>query len=164
LLPGARPLTLNNVDSIFSRAMEYYYTDLNGQTKGPASVDQLRALVTTGAIGANCMVVAVGSKDWVPLSTVVPIVVAGGGRTEGLSIWSFVLSLVGLFCCGFFAGIPAIICGHIALSRLKAQPYLGGHGLAVAGLIIGYLATFGWIIYLFFLGGIAALQSASQGH
>jgi hypothetical protein len=143
--------------------MDYYYTDLNGQTKGPASLDQLRALVTSGVIGANCMVVAVGSKDWVPLSSVIPVIVAGAGRTEPLSVWSFVLSLVGLFCCGFFAGVPAVIMGHIALSRIKLQPYLGGRGLALAGLIIGYVAIFGWVVYLFFLGGMAALQNTSQG-
>jgi hypothetical protein len=109
------------------------------------------------------MVVPVGSRDWVPLSAVVPIIAAGGGRTEPLSIWSFVLSLVGLFCCGFIVGVPAIICGHIALSHIKNRPYFGGKGLAIAGLIIGYFATIGWLVYLLFLGGLAALQSAAQG-
>lgn len=142
--------------------MDYYYTDVNGQTKGPASEEHLRILATSGGVSSNCMVVPVGSRDWVPLSNVIPVIVAGAGRTEPLSVWSFVLSLVGLVCCGFFAGIPAIICGHIALSSIKNKPYRGGRGLAIAGLIIGYIATFGWLIYLIFLGGLGALQNAAH--
>ena len=143
--------------------MEYYYTDVNGQTRGPVSEDQLRLLASSGAVSSSCMVVPVGNRDWVPLSTVIPVIVAASGRTEPLSVWSFVLSLVGLFCCGFIAGVPAIICGHIALSSIKNKPYLRGRGLAIAGLIIAYIATFGWIVYLVFLGGMGALQNAAQG-
>ena len=77
--------------------MDYYYTDVNGQTKGPASEDQLRALATCGLLNSSCMVVPVGSRDWVPLSTIIPVIAAASGRTEPLSIWSFVLSLVGLY-------------------------------------------------------------------
>lgn len=143
--------------------MEYYYTDINGQTKGPVAEEQLRLLATAGAISGSSMVVPVGSREWVPISSVVPVIVAGGGRTDPLSIWSFVLSLVGLLCCGFVLGIPAVICGHIALSNIKHRPYLQGRGLAIAGLIVGYIAIFGWLVYFLFLGGIAALQNATQG-
>ena len=66
-------------------------------------------------------------------------------KNEPLSIWALVLgvvSLATLFLCGVggFVGIPAVICGHFALSRIKRQPLLGGRGMAIAGLISGYLS------------------------
>lgn len=84
-------------------------------------------------------------------------------RTEPLAIWSLVLSLVGVFCCGFLFSIPAVICGHMALARIKKNPHLQGGGLAMAGLIIGYLGMLFWLIYVVFFGGIAILQGIAEG-
>ena len=40
---------------------------------------------------------------------------------------------------GLFFGIPAVICGHIALSQMKSPDnQQGGRGLAIAGLVCGY--------------------------
>ncbi len=59
-----------------------------------------------------------------------------------LSITSLVLGILSLSCLGFVSGIPAIITGHIAHSRAKKQPALyGGAGLALIGLILGYVGT-----------------------
>jgi len=55
-------------------------------------------------------------------------------RTSGLAIASLVFSVVGPITC-----IPAIICGHLALRRIQKDPMLRGHGLALAGLVIGYV-------------------------
>jgi len=75
-----------------------------------------------------------------------------------VAIWSFVLSLLSFLCFGPLTGIPAIICGHISVSNInQSQGTLTGKGLAIAGLVIGYLSTFGWLIYIFVLGGIALL-------
>jgi hypothetical protein len=81
---------------------------------------------------------------------------------EQLAVWSLVLSLLAVcgWCCtpvGITA-IGGVVCGHLALSRIKAEPRLQGHGLAVAGLIIGYCAIAGWILKLIFFGGLAATQ------
>ncbi|MHC4543649.1 MAG: DUF4190 domain-containing protein [Planctomycetota bacterium] len=54
-------------------------------------------------------------------------------QTSGLAIASLVLSLIGPVGC-----IPAIVCGHIALGKVKKEPAVKGYGLALAGLIIGY--------------------------
>jgi hypothetical protein len=64
-------------------------------------------------------------------------------KTEGLAIAALVLGLVGIvFCFGALSGIPAIICGHIGRSRIRsANGALEGGGLAMAGLIMGYIAT-----------------------
>jgi hypothetical protein len=86
----------------------------------------------------------------VPMSSV--------AKTEPLAIWSLVLSLVGLFCCGFVVGIGGVVCGHLALSKLQREPQLQGRGLAIAGLIIGYLAIVFWLIYVVFFGGLSFLR------
>ncbi|TFB76320.1 DUF4190 domain-containing protein [Cryobacterium glaciale] len=53
-------------------------------------------------------------------------------KTNTLAIVSFVSS--------FFIGLVAIITGHIALGQIRARGELG-RGFALAGLIIGYIAT-----------------------
>lgn len=50
-------------------------------------------------------------------------------------------------------GIAAVVCGHLALRALQSpQERRGGQGLAVAGLVLGYVLTALWL-----LGGLAAL-------
>ncbi len=64
--------------------------------------------------------------------------------TNGLAIASMICGILSLvffcFCGGLFLGIPAVICGHLSLNQLNA---LGnsqqGRGMAIAGLICGYL-------------------------
>jgi Domain of unknown function (DUF4190) len=58
------------------------------------------------------------------------------GKTNTLAIVSLVASLIGLVSgVGFIVGI---ICGHLALSQIKKTGE-EGRGLAIAGLIIGYV-------------------------
>lgn len=86
--------------------------------------------------------------------------------TEPLAILSLVLSLLGMFgfCCTpvVLGGIAGVVCGHIALSRIKARPDLQGHGLAVAGLVIGYFAIVGWLLWVLLFGGLAVMQGIMQ--
>ena len=61
-------------------------------------------------------------------------------KSCGLAIWSLVLGILSLtgFC--LFTGIPAVICGHVAQGRIKRSGgALSGEGLALAGLITGYV-------------------------
>ncbi len=55
-------------------------------------------------------------------------------RTCGLAIASLIFSLVGPIGC-----IPAVICGHLALRKIEKDVSFKGRGLALAGLIIGYI-------------------------
>ena len=87
---------------------------------------------------------------------------AAAGTTEPLAIWSFVLGVLSLVCCGFILGVPAVICGHLALSKLQKDPQLQGKGLATAGLIIGYVAIAFWLMYVVFFGGASFLKSISH--
>lgn len=46
-----------------------------------------------------------------------------------------------VLCLSFLAGIPAIILGHISLSKIKkSMGRLKGEGMALTGLILGYLS------------------------
>lgn len=87
---------------------------------------------------------------------------AAAGTTEPLAIWSFVMGMLSLVCCGFILGIPAVICGHLALSKLQKEPQLRGKGLATAGLIIGYVAIAFWLMYVVFFGGASLFKSISH--
>lgn len=84
-------------------------------------------------------------------------------RTSGLAIASLVLSVVGPITC-----IPAIICGHLALRRIRKEPILRGRGLALAGLIIGYIVLGLAIVLsipflLFFLARAESVQYTPSG-
>jgi hypothetical protein len=62
-------------------------------------------------------------------------------KSSALAIWSLVLGVLSLPCFSILTGIPAVICGHIAKSRINASGgRLTGSGLALAGLITGYLS------------------------
>jgi hypothetical protein len=61
-------------------------------------------------------------------------------KTSALAIWSLVLGILSLACFSIFAAIPGVICGHKALSRIKySGGRISGQGLAVGGLVTGYL-------------------------
>src|SRR5438270_10518057 len=63
-------------------------------------------------------------------------------KTDGGAIASMVLGIASVaLCLTFVAGIPAIILGHISLSRIKkSMGRLKGEGMALTGLILGYIS------------------------
>lgn len=62
-------------------------------------------------------------------------------RTAPVAIWSLILAVLSFTCGWLFTAIPAVICGHIARSKIrKSGATLGGTGIATAGLILGYIA------------------------
>jgi hypothetical protein len=84
-----------------------------------------------------------------PPPTPIPVTVAGAphapslgrGQTPGLAIASLICGILGLFLCSIFTAIPAIITGHMARRRIKENPTLNGAGIALSGLILGYIAS-----------------------
>lgn len=69
-----------------------------------------------------------------------PVAVPGvAPRTNPLAGWSLGLGL-GSLLCGIFTAIPAVICGHMAISRInRSGGRETGRGLAITGLVAGYL-------------------------
>jgi hypothetical protein len=61
-------------------------------------------------------------------------------KTAGQAIASLVLGILSLIMFGLLTAIPAVICGHMAKSKIKQDPEnLQGDGQALAGLIMGYI-------------------------
>lgn len=75
-------------------------------------------------------------------------------RNSTLAIVSLVAGILQLFCC-CFGGLVAVICGHLARSEIrKSEGQILGDGMALAGLILGYLGLAGTAVYflLVFIG------------
>jgi ABC-type phosphate transport system permease subunit len=65
-----------------------------------------------------------------------------------MAILSLVMAVAGFASCGLTA-IPAVVFGHIGLHQMnRAQPPEQGKGLAVAGLVLGYLMIVGFIAFI----------------
>lgn len=71
---------------------------------------------------------------------------AGKQTTNGLAVASLILGILSVVPLGPLAGIPAIVCGHLSLRRIKRR-FQPGRGLAISGLVLAYLslAVFVWI-------------------
>ncbi|WP_309102684.1 DUF4190 domain-containing protein [Microbacterium sp.] len=74
--------------------------------------------------------------------------------TSGLAITALVCGLAGLILSWLIfpvlASVAAVITGHMALGQTKKDPALGGRGMALAGLILGY-AVVGIILLMIVL-------------
>ncbi|PAZ17499.1 hypothetical protein CLM62_01870 [Streptomyces sp. SA15] len=77
-------------------------------------------------------------------------------RTNGKAVGS---AVCGLLCLPTFGltGIPAVILGHAARSEIRNTGE-GGDGLALTGLVLGWLSTAGWalMLTLAFMVGLAS--------
>jgi hypothetical protein len=61
-------------------------------------------------------------------------------KNAPLAVISLVLGFLSCVMFGFISGIPAVICGHISLSKLKREPNrYKGKRLATAGVVLGYI-------------------------
>ena len=80
-------------------------------------------------------------------------------RTSGMAIASLVLGIVPVCC---VTPILAIIFGHCAMSEIRQSGgMVGGRGMALAGLILGYIWTGLMILYfIFYFVFIAAVVSS----
>lgn len=75
------------------------------------------------------------------------------------AILALVLSCVGFVTCGV-TSIVGVVFGHIAMGKIKRGEE-DGHGLAVAGLVVGYLVIVGWLAYAAFI--VIAIIAAANG-
>src|SRR6266513_2268235 len=76
-------------------------------------------------------------------------------RMAPLAIVSVVLAVLSFACIPIVAVIPAIVCGHVAWSKIsKSGGALHGKGIAIVGLIVGYLAIPWAVLQVWFLVGM----------
>lgn len=80
---------------------------------------------------------------------------------SGLAIASFVTSLALIFISAGFLSFIGSILGHVSLSKLRKAGSTQNRGLAVAGVIIGWVSTaLAWIFLIGFIALIAGAASA----
>jgi hypothetical protein len=78
--------------------------------------------------------------------------------TNGLAIASMVLGIVWIWWIG---SVLAVVFGHIALSQINQHPSQEGKGMAIAGLVLGYVGLA--FLVLFIIVGVSA-GSGSSGY
>jgi Domain of unknown function (DUF4190)/Domain of unknown function (DUF1707) len=66
--------------------------------------------------------------------------------TSGLAIGAMICGIAEIFTLGF-AAIPAVILGHLARAQIKRTGERGD-GMAVAGLVLGYLGIGAWLLII----------------
>ena len=153
----------------FRNAMDQWYYGESGHQQGPVDDAGFAELVAEGRIDAKTLVWRQGMPGWLPYAQV-----AAGGwmmaqaqpltpammppSTSGLAIVSLVLGVIGFVTCILPLGIGAVICGHLALNEIsKSQVPMMGRGMALAGLISGYLASLLLLVTIgFFIFGFAS--------
>jgi Domain of unknown function (DUF4190)/GYF domain 2 len=159
----------------------------DGKQLGVFSLEEINRQLAAGTLSPSDQAWYEGAAAWAALSTVpgvsaavpanvpqispapvssAPLTLPPARKTEPLAIMALVFGGIGIFgfCCGLFlmSAVAGVVCGHLALSKIKANPELEGHGLALSGLIIGYIAIASWLIWVVFFGGLAALSALSQ--
>jgi hypothetical protein len=153
----------------------------DGKEYGPVSMDVVQKWIKEGRANAQTRIQG-QAQEWKPLAEypelaallpnrATPPLTAGatpnplvtglvGERSSGLAITSLVLGILSLVGCTIFTAIPAVICGHIARSRASSSPErYGGAGLAMGGLVTGYI---GLAISIFILPAALLLPALSK--
>jgi len=81
-------------------------------------------------------------------------------RTNGLAVAALVCGVAQIVFLGPLVGIPAIILGHVARSRIR-QTGEQGAGMALAGLILGYIGLALTVIFVIILIAVASSVSTN---
>lgn len=91
-----------------------------------------------------------------------PYAQAPPAGTNGKAIAALVTSLAGLLLCGL-PSIVGMILGIIALRETR-ETGQDGHGLALAGVLVGALAIAGWLLYVVVMVVFALAVSSSPSY
>jgi Domain of unknown function (DUF4190) len=90
-----------------------------------------------------------------PVPPAAPVYAPVGPKTNTLAIVGFILA--------FVVSVAGIIVSALALRQIK-QTGEGGHGLALAGVIIGIVGSVGWVVFwIIWIVYIVALGSVANG-
>ena len=91
-------------------------------------------------------------------------------QTEPMALVSMILGIVGILfvlsmCLPIFS-IPAVILGHLSRAKLRREPEYTGDGMALAGLICGYIgiciSVLGILIYILFFAAVFGAAAAAE--
>ena len=127
----------------------------DNRAHGPVTGEEIYDWIRQGRADGYSMARVIGSDSWQPLGSFPEFVGPLHGlpwvrttqpqpKAHSLAIASLVLGIVSIvfYPLGLFLGIPAVYCGHRARHAIAEQPgEVGGHGLAVGGLVTGYIGA-----------------------
>ncbi|SHI46497.1 protein of unknown function [Rubritalea squalenifaciens DSM 18772] len=157
------------VKLIIMTTQSNWYYSLNNQQHGPVSRAELDQILTSHH-PAEVLVWSEGMPEWVAASKmetasstpvtpyasphsfpVGPVPGLARRRTSGMAITAMVLGIISVLSFGMLIlpQILAVVFGHIGMSQCKNDPNMDGNGLAIAGLVMGYI--FIGLFLLFFL-------------
>jgi hypothetical protein len=153
--------------------MAQWYYSIEGVQHGPVEDEEIRAMLASGLVRGETLVWRDGMEGWRPISRVQewtaqiasPVEAVASGQalppSNGLAIASMVCGLISLpmmvgCWLGIFAAVPAVICGHMALSQIARQPFQGGRGFAITGLVTGYLTILATVAFVALVGVMIA--------
>lgn len=175
--------------------MEWYYADAFENQHAVSSAD-LPGLVATGAVTRETLVwngtmdtwqpAGEVCADWFPSQTppdltssqrrqaVHALAVPFAGQRvplDALAVISLVLGCLGIIGCGGpILSLPGVVCGHIARRRTKGETLPSSNGgLALAGLIVGYIGlVLSLVVIVFYavvivLGTMAGAEEGGGG-
>ena len=72
-----------------------------------------------------------------------------------LAVVSLVSGILGWTLAPFIGSIVAVVTGHMARKEIRNNPATkDGDGLAIAGLIMGWVSIATWILVMLFFGGL----------
>ncbi|HSJ02816.1 MAG: DUF4190 domain-containing protein [Verrucomicrobium sp.] len=154
----------------------HYLVARDGQQLGQFTVEEIRSGLFDGKFLPNDLGWQEGQSDWTPLSQLfgqitpaarmkrpsgpqVPLAQSVAPNyhspTNGLAVAALILGIICLFTAGLvgIGAVITIILGHMALAKVRqSHGQLAGKGMAVAGLVMGYLS-----LVLFAVAMLAAL-------
>ena len=86
-------------------------------------------------------------------------------RTSGTAITSLVFGIITWVGLPFIGALIAVICGHVARGEIKRMPAgtIEGDGLAIAGLILGYVQLGMFLVGILIFLGILLLGLSVGG-
>ncbi len=144
----------------------HYHVARDGQQLGQISEEDLRAGLFDGRYLTTDLAWKEGMAQWTPLGELLGAPRAAVARRQpsgpgsissaplgepprsGLALTSLIFGILSFLLCGLggVGTLVAIICGHRALSRInRSGGAEGGRGMALAGLILGYVSIFSTI-------------------
>lgn len=165
----------------------WYYSTTGDEQRGPVPLEELVGLLRAGQVTDQSLIWREGMDGWKAAGEVVEVqqVLAQARAMPGaavspaagapvvtipqqnaMALTSMVLGILSLVLGTLIVtAIPGVICGHIARRQIRESQYpQGGDGMAIAGLILGYLSIiFTVALILLFVGIFAFAFSSSSG-
>ncbi|MCX4478733.1 DUF1707 and DUF4190 domain-containing protein [Streptomyces cellulosae] len=80
-------------------------------------------------------------------------------RTNGKALASMVCGVLCVATAGL-TGLPAVILGHMAQSEIRRTGE-AGDGMALTGLVLGWLSVAGWLVFLGLFGLLAVVATSA---